>query len=161
MIYGARWLIEAQPPMAHHYGFVKPIMVREMERVGFRAHAIRSGGYNLIGIGEGRLKLAICPTMTRPHDAHVASLEAVVPALDAAGNRAWRGLRGRVPLHQRRPRVTMTRKALDWGADTIVYLDHDVGFRPHRIWSRWRRPRAMSSAAPTATRSRRSATWGR
>lgn len=52
MIYGARWLIEAQPPMAHHYGFTKPIMVREMERVGFKAHAIRSGGYNLIGIGE-------------------------------------------------------------------------------------------------------------
>ena len=52
MFYGAGWLIEQQPPMAHHTGFVKATLVREMERVGFKAHGIRAGGWNLIGIGE-------------------------------------------------------------------------------------------------------------
>ena len=79
------------------------------------------------------MKLAICcPTVTRPHDAHLASLEAAVPALDAAGIEHATVYEVGCPYISA-ARATMTRKALDWGADTIVYLDHDVGFRPQDL----------------------------
>ena len=76
------------------------------------------------------MKLAICtPTVRRPHDAYLASLEAAVPALDAAGiEHATVNEVGNPYISA--ARAVMIRKALDWGADTVVCIDHDVSFRP-------------------------------
>lgn len=69
------------------------------------------------------------PTMKRPHPAYLAALEAAVPAVEAAG------IEHQAVYELGNPyisaaRATMTRKALDAGADAIIYIDHDVSFRP-------------------------------
>ena len=76
------------------------------------------------------MKAVFClPTMTRPHKLTVESIRASVPLLDAAG---W--------THQMvheigcpyisAARSTMLRKALDAQADVIVFIDHDLSWRP-------------------------------
>jgi hypothetical protein len=73
-----------------------------------------------------------CPTTKRPHDAFLAAMEQSVAALDAAG------FDHRIVWEIGNPyisaaRATMTRKALDAQADVIVYLDHDVSWRPQDL----------------------------
>lgn len=52
MIYGARWLIESMPHMAHHNGFTKPTIEAELRLAGFEGVAsIRDGNHNLVCIG--------------------------------------------------------------------------------------------------------------
>lgn len=67
--------------------------------------------------------------MTRPHDAYLASLEACVPALDAAGIEHAAVFEVGCPYISG-ARATLLRKALVWGADTIVFIDHDVSWAP-------------------------------
>jgi hypothetical protein len=77
-----------------------------------------------------KLKVAICcPTYTRPHDATLAAIEAAVPALDAAGFDHGLGFEVGCPYISG-ARATLLRKALDAKADIVVFLDHDVSFRP-------------------------------
>jgi hypothetical protein len=79
------------------------------------------------------VKVVFCtPTYTRPHPAYVKALEESIPALDAAG------IEHQVVFEVGCPyisaaRATLTRKALDAGADVVVYIDHDVSWRPQDI----------------------------
>lgn len=69
------------------------------------------------------------PTVRRPHPAMLQALEEEVPFLDKSG---WE--HGTVyevgNPYISAARAFMTRKALDAGADEIIYLDHDVSWRP-------------------------------
>lgn len=73
-----------------------------------------------------------CPTLTRPHDALLAAVETAIPALDGAGidhSMVWEvGC-----PYISHARATMLRKALDAKADVMVFLDHDVSFRPQDL----------------------------
>lgn len=51
MIYGARWLIEAMPYMAHKNGFTKLTLEAEMKAAGFDPVSSVISNYNLISIG--------------------------------------------------------------------------------------------------------------
>lgn len=69
------------------------------------------------------------PTLKRPFEPNLASLEASVPVLNEAG------IDHQVVYEVGNPyisaaRATMTRKALSANADAIVYIDHDVSWRP-------------------------------
>jgi glycosyltransferase involved in cell wall biosynthesis len=79
------------------------------------------------------MKVALaCPTYTKPFPELLASVEAAVPALDAAGiehNMVWEvGC-----PYVSHARATMLRKALDWGAEAVVFLDHDLSFGPEDL----------------------------
>ncbi len=79
------------------------------------------------------LRVAFCtPTMTRPHQAYLDAMEAAVPALDAAGFHHQIVFEIGCPYISS-ARATMLRKALDAKADVIVFLDHDVSFRPEDL----------------------------
>ena len=76
------------------------------------------------------MKVCFCiPTITRPYQPTLDSLEASLPLLDAAG---WEHCM--VPEignpYISAARAKMLRKALDAGADVIVFIDHDVSWRP-------------------------------
>lgn len=73
-----------------------------------------------------------CPTYTRPHPATLEAIEAAVPAMDAADidhSLVWEISNPYISG----ARATMLRKALDAKADIIVFLDHDVSFRPQDL----------------------------
>lgn len=73
-----------------------------------------------------------CPTYTRPHPATLEAIEAAIPALDAAGidhSLVWEISNPYISG----ARAAMLRKALDAGADIIVFLDHDISFRPQDL----------------------------
>lgn len=74
------------------------------------------------------MKVVFCiPTVTRPYQPTLDSLAASVPLLDAAGiDHAMVSEVGCPYISS--ARATMTRKALDAGADVIVYIDHDVSW---------------------------------
>lgn len=76
------------------------------------------------------MKVMLCtPTLTKPHDALLASIEAEAPLLDAAG--VEHGVIYEVGCpYISHARATMLRKALDAGAEEIVFLDHDLSWRP-------------------------------
>ncbi len=70
-----------------------------------------------------------CPTVTEPYACFTQAMEASVPLLDAAG------LDHQMVFEVGNPyisaaRATMLRKALDAGADMIVFLDHDLSWNP-------------------------------
>lgn len=69
------------------------------------------------------------PTYTRPHEAYLSALEKSVPLLDAEGIEHQTVFEVGSPYISA-ARATLTRKALDAGADVIVYIDHDVSWRP-------------------------------
>lgn len=76
------------------------------------------------------MKVVFCnPVVVRPHDAFIASLEASVPGIEAAG---WtHGLATEIGNpYISAARAAMTRKALDAGADVAVYLDYDLSWDP-------------------------------
>lgn len=69
------------------------------------------------------------PTYTRPHPAYLSALEQTVPLMDAEGIEHQTVFEVGSPYISA-ARATLTRKALDAGADTIVYIDHDMSWRP-------------------------------
>jgi len=69
------------------------------------------------------------PTVERPHDAYLKAMEDSLPALDAAG------IEHSIVFEVGNPyisnaRATLLRKALDTKPDCVVFLDHDVSWRP-------------------------------
>jgi glycosyltransferase involved in cell wall biosynthesis len=74
------------------------------------------------------------PTYTRPHPAYLAAMEGAVPALTAAGIEHQTVFEVGSPYISA-ARATMLRKALDAKADVIVFIDHDVSFRPDDLVS--------------------------
>lgn len=72
------------------------------------------------------------PTMTRPHDAYLKALEDSVPHIKAAGWDEGTIFEVGCPYISH-ARATMTGKALDAGADVIVYIDHDLSWDPQDL----------------------------
>jgi len=70
-----------------------------------------------------------CPTLTQPHAAFLKAMEDTVPVLDAAGIDHSIVFEVGCPYISG-ARCTMLTKALERGADVIVFLDHDVSWRP-------------------------------
>lgn len=76
-------------------------------------------------------KVVFClPTVKRPYQQCLDSLEACLPAVEAAG---WEhGMVNEIGNpYISAARATMLRKALDAKADAIVFIDHDLSWRPH------------------------------
>jgi hypothetical protein len=69
------------------------------------------------------------PTYTRPHKAYLDALEKSVPLFDEAGIEHQTVFEVGSPYISA-ARATLTRKALDAGADVVVYIDHDMSWRP-------------------------------
>lgn len=72
------------------------------------------------------------PTVTQPHAAYLAAVEAAEPALIEAGYDV------KIVFERGNPyisaaRATMLRKAMDAKADIVVFIDHDVSFPPDAI----------------------------
>ncbi len=72
------------------------------------------------------------PTVTKPFPAYIEAMEASVPVLEE------RGIEHGLIFEVGNPyigaaRATMLRKALDAKADIIVFLDHDVSWRPEDL----------------------------
>jgi glycosyltransferase involved in cell wall biosynthesis len=79
------------------------------------------------------MKVVLCvPTLTRPHSALLEAIEAAVPALDAAGITHQMVMEVGNPYISQ-ARNVMLRKALDAGADQVIFLDHDVSFPPKAL----------------------------
>jgi glycosyltransferase involved in cell wall biosynthesis len=73
-----------------------------------------------------------CPTVERPYACFLNSVENSVPLLDAAG------LDHKITFEVGNPyisaaRATMLRKALDTQPDAIVFLDHDLSWKPQDL----------------------------
>lgn len=76
------------------------------------------------------MKIVFCiPTITKPHQATLDSLEATIPFIHEMG---WdEGIIHEIGCpYISHARATLTRKALDAKADVIIYLDHDISWRP-------------------------------
>jgi hypothetical protein len=69
------------------------------------------------------------PTVVRPFAPYLTALEQSVPALDAAGIDHSTVFTVGNPYISC-ARATMLRKALDAGAETVVFIDHDLSWRP-------------------------------
>jgi len=80
-----------------------------------------------------KTRVAFCsPTMTRPFQPFLDSMAAAVPVFDEAGYE--HGLSWEIGCpYISSARATMLRKALDWKADIIVFLDHDLSFPPEAL----------------------------
>lgn len=79
------------------------------------------------------MKAVICiPTMTRPYQQTLDALAASIPALDDAGITHQMVTEIGCPYISG-ARATMLRKALDAGADVIVFIDHDISWRPEDL----------------------------
>jgi len=78
-------------------------------------------------------KVCFCiPTITRPYQQCLDSLEASVPLLNAAGWDHYMVPEVGNPYISA-ARAKMLRKALDAKADVIVFIDHDVSWRPEDL----------------------------
>lgn len=78
-------------------------------------------------------KVVLCtPTVTRPYEAFLAAVDASVPAVVAAG---WdcNSVYEIGNPYISGARAAMTRKALDAKAAVLVYLDHDLSWRPEDL----------------------------
>lgn len=76
------------------------------------------------------MKVVFCiPTMTRPYQVCLDSLAASIELIRAAG---WdEGMVSEIGCpYISAARSTMLRKALDAGADVIVFIDHDLSWKP-------------------------------
>jgi glycosyltransferase involved in cell wall biosynthesis len=69
------------------------------------------------------------PTVTAPYPGYLASLEASIPVIEAAGWEHAAVFEIGNPYISA-ARSMMTRKALDAGADVIIYIDHDLSWQP-------------------------------
>lgn len=70
-----------------------------------------------------------CPTLKGPYQQFKDALEAEAPFLDAAGLDHKLGWELGCPYISN-ARATLLRRALDAGADFVVFLDHDLSWRP-------------------------------
>jgi hypothetical protein len=76
------------------------------------------------------MKVVFCiPIWQSPHPATIASLEACLPAVEAAGFEHGMAQIVNMPYISA-ARATMLRAAMDAKADIIVFIDHDVAWRP-------------------------------
>lgn len=79
------------------------------------------------------MKVAFCtPTITRPFPQYLEAMEASVPLLDAAGIEHQAVFEVGCPYISA-ARAKLTRKALDAGADVIIYIDHDLSWDPQDL----------------------------
>lgn len=79
------------------------------------------------------MKVVFCiPTLTRPYQATLDSLAASVPVVEAAGWTHAMVTEIGCPYISG-ARATMLRKALDAGADVIVFIDHDLSWEPSAL----------------------------
>ena len=69
------------------------------------------------------------PTITRPHQATIESIKNSVPLLESAGYEHFMVSEIGCPYISA-ARSTMLRKALDVKADIIVFIDHDLSWKP-------------------------------
>lgn len=79
------------------------------------------------------MKVVLCvPTLTRPYQQTLDSIAGSVPVLEAAG---WEhAMVSEIGCpYISAARSTMLRKALDAGADVVVFIDHDVSWRPRDL----------------------------
>jgi glycosyltransferase involved in cell wall biosynthesis len=79
------------------------------------------------------MKVVFCiPTLTRPYQVTLDSVRDSVPFIDAAG---WdHGFVTEVGCpYVSGARATLLRKALDAGADVVVFIDHDLSWRPQDL----------------------------
>ena len=78
-------------------------------------------------------KVVFCvPTVTRPYDCFIKSLEDSIPLIvDAGWDEGFVHETGNPYISA--ARAIMTRKALDAKADVIVYLDHDLSWTPDAL----------------------------
>ena len=85
-----------------------------------------------LGLSQKNRKTRVilcCPTITKPYQCFLDSLEKAVPLLDEKGydhSAAW-SIGSPYISHAR---ATMLRKAIDARADIIIFLDHDLSFDP-------------------------------
>lgn len=70
-----------------------------------------------------------CPTITQPYPQFLEAMKAEVPLLDAAGIEHSMVYEVGCPYISH-ARATMLRKALDTQPDAVVFLDHDLSWRP-------------------------------
>jgi glycosyltransferase involved in cell wall biosynthesis len=83
--------------------------------------------------GEGGLRVALAvPIYGKAHDACLLALDAAIPTLQAAGHTVT-FIDERDNPYISAARATMLRKALDWKADVVVFIDHDVSFQPEAL----------------------------
>lgn len=76
------------------------------------------------------MKVVLCvPTLTRPYQQTLDAIAGSVAALDAAGYEHYMVSEIGCP-YIGAARATMLRKALDIKADVIVFIDHDVSWKP-------------------------------
>jgi hypothetical protein len=91
--------------------------------------------FNDIGYSQKQRKQRVIfcvPTITKPYQCLLDSLEAALPLVEAAGYdhaAAW-SIGSPYISHAR---ATMLRKAIDARADIIIFLDHDLSFRPEDL----------------------------
>lgn len=89
---------------------------------------------------QDKTKVAICtPTLTVPHPAYVEALTASKPVLAAAGIEHLLFLETGNPYISA-ARATALRKALDWGANAVVFIDHDMSWRADDLLTLIRTP---------------------
>lgn len=79
------------------------------------------------------MKVILCsPTLTRPFPQCVEAIEASAAVLDEAG--IEHGVIWEVGCpYISNARATMLRKALDAGADVVVFIDHDLSWQPEDL----------------------------
>jgi glycosyltransferase involved in cell wall biosynthesis len=84
-------------------------------------------------MNEKKRKIIICiPTVTRPYQECLDSLEASIPLIQAAG---WdEGMANSIGCpYISYARAHMLRKAMDTHADVIVFIDHDLSWKPQDL----------------------------
>lgn len=79
------------------------------------------------------MKVVFCtPTLVRPFDEYLEAMEASVPALDAAGIKHQIGFETGC-TYISWARASLLRKALDTQPDAVVFIDHDMSWRPEDL----------------------------
>lgn len=78
-------------------------------------------------------RIVLCvPTLTRPYQQTLESIKASIPALEAAGYEHFMVTEIGNPYISA-ARSYMLRKALDVFADVVVFIDHDISWRPQDL----------------------------
>ena len=79
---------------------------------------------------KGQPKVVFCcPTLKKPYPQFLAAMEAEIPHLEAAGYDHELGWEVGCPYISA-ARAALLRRALDAKADIIVFLDHDLSWKP-------------------------------
>lgn len=87
----------------------------------------------MTGVASAPIKVAIAtPTITKPLPAYLDAMEASVPVLEAAGYEVKLVLEVGNPYISA-ARATMLRKAMNWPADIVAFIDHDLSWPPEDL----------------------------